>query len=206
MNLHRKVCAIAIASLSTLGTLHAGEAPTVEGWIISGSAAGNYMARRDGHVSHSGLASGSLFAITKTPRGVFGTLMQNIDARPLAGKRVRFAAYVRAAGVTTGAALWMRVDSDKGDVLAFDNMWTRGWIRSDCDWVLKEIVLDVPRAAKLLAFGILLQGEGIVWIDTATLETVSAKVPTTNPPVQVPRHAAPGDDLRSTAENLGFED
>ncbi|MGI0014919.1 MAG: hypothetical protein ACREBU_15975 [Nitrososphaera sp.] len=48
------------------------------------------------------------------------------------------------------------------------------------DWKKYEIFLDVPQDSVGIAFGILLNGQGQVWIDDLNLEVVGEDVPTTN--------------------------
>ncbi|KAB2352595.1 hypothetical protein [Actinomadura rudentiformis] len=48
-------------------------------------------------------------------------------------------------------------------MLAFDNMGDRP-VRGTADWQRYEVVLDVPRAAVNVAYGVLLVGAGVVSI------------------------------------------
>jgi hypothetical protein len=181
--------------------------PAVPGWFVSGAQAAKYRAVVDRAVAYEGAASASLAAVTDAEGSEFGTLMQHIDARRFVGKRVRFSARIRTAGVTTGAAPWMRVDSTKGDTLAFDNLSRRGYVRGDRDWTRIDIVLEVPRGSGIISFGLLLSGEGMVWIDDVSLEPVCRQVATTGFPVRRhPRFPPPPDDLPRVPANLDFED
>ena len=72
----------------------------------------------------------------------------------------------------------MRVDKEK-DVLAFDNMQDRS-ITGTGDWQRYNVVLDVPRDATGIAFGMLLTGAGEVWLSGLKFEVVGLDVPTTN--------------------------
>jgi len=74
-------------------------------------------------------------------------------------------------------------------------MQDRG-IRGDTDWQAYSIVLDVPQGASALAYGVLLQGGGQVWMDAARLETVDA-------PVSV--HGPARTALLAVPANLDFE-
>ncbi len=178
---------------------------SVPGWAISGSAAKKYAAYVDRSVAYTGLASASLAAITDVKGFEFGTLMQIVDARPHLGKRMRFSAHVRTAGVTTGAALWMRVDDIDGEVLAFDNMSRRGLIRGDQSWAPIDVVLDVPEKSKVVSFGVLLKGEGMVWIDAVSLESVPKHIATTGFSVISKQLPVAPDDLPDAPKNLDFE-
>ena len=91
--------------------------------------------------------------------------MQMIDATDYRGKRVRFSAHVKAAGIASWAGLWMRIDgpavpgSPMPAMLGFDNMNDRP-IKGTMDWTRHDVVLDVPARARAIAFGILLSGPG----------------------------------------------
>ena len=74
----------------------------------------------------------------------------------------------------------MRVDGEGGcgTTLAFDNMNARP-IKGSRDWARYDIVLDVAKEAKSICIGILLQGQGKVWLSGVSFEVVSTAVPTT---------------------------
>ena len=46
-------------------------------------------------------------------------------------------------------------------------------------WSSGEVVLDVPSETVTIAFGLVLDGPGAVWLDDVALEVVGAEVPTT---------------------------
>jgi hypothetical protein len=123
-------------------------------------------------------------------------MMQMFDAADYTGKRMRFSGWVKSETVASWAGLWMRVDGNGSPsrTLAFDNMQSRG-IKGTTDWTRYEVVLDVPDDAKAIAFGILLDGEGKVWLSDVKFESVSLSVPTTGS----------STEMRSAPENLGFE-
>lgn len=181
-----------------------GASAEVPGWFLSGSAAEKYVAFVDNSVAHEGSASGGLAAQTNVEGNEFGALMQLVDARPHIGTRVRLSAHLRTAGVTTGAALWMRVDGVDGEVLSFDNMSRRGLIRGDQPWSMVEVVLDVPSESKVISFGVLLKGEGMVWVDSVSLNPVLRHIATTGFDVEKRLPAVLGD-LPHALSNLDFE-
>jgi hypothetical protein len=163
----------------------AGAAP--RGWFVAGSERGSYSA---GVETAGGRPSGYLKSKEPQISG-FGTLMQMFQAKEYVGKRVRFNALVRAEAVGKGAGLWMRVDKGS-DYTAFDNMGDRQ-IKGTTGWQSYAVVLDVAPDASAIAFGILLEGTGALWLTDAKFEVVGAEVPTTG------RKLAPGP------MNLGFE-
>jgi hypothetical protein len=104
--------------------------------------------------------------------------MQMITAEQYRGNRVRLSGLVKSEGVTGWAGLWMRVDKGK-EVMAIDNMQKRA-IKGTTGWQRYEVVLDVPKDTTGVAFGILLNGAGQVWLNTTKLEIVGAEIPTTD--------------------------
>lgn len=165
-----------------------------EGWMLAGSDRGSYAADRDATVKHGASAS-ALLASTKPSTG-FGTMMQMFDASDYTGKRMRLSGWVKSETVAGWAGLWMRVDGNGSPsrTLAFDNMQSRG-IKGTTDWTRYEVVLDVADDAKAVAFGILLDGEGKVWLSDVKFESVPLSVPTTGSATESKRGP----------ENLDFE-
>lgn len=155
--------------------LAAAEKP--EGWFLSGADRASYTIEVDRSVFREGKSSARLASNGK-PTG-FGTMMQSFDATEYRGKRLRLSAFVKANNVVSWAGLWMRVDGpDKTEPLAFDNMYDRP-IDGTVPWKRFEVVLDVASNARAIAFGILLDGTGTVWLDEVTLDVVNKTVPTT---------------------------
>ena len=153
------------------------------GWYLAGSDAASYQTSRDSTVTHDGKKSASL-ASTRTPRG-FGTLMQDFEPRDYRGKRLRLTAWVKASDVKDWAGVWMRVDGREQKSLSFDNMQNRP-IKGTKDWTRCDVVLDVAENAAQVAFGILLSGEGEVWISDISFQVVDKSVPVTSS-VEAPR-------------------
>jgi hypothetical protein len=120
------------------------------------------------------------------PEG-FGTLMKTVSADPYKGKRVRMVGSVKAEAVDSWAGLWMRVDGPKMATLRFDNMQDRP-IQGTADWRPYAIVLDVPKKSTAVAFGILLEGRGKVYLDELRFEVVPSSIATTDMKKKVLRH------------------
>lgn len=162
----------------------AGQAPEVWGEPPTGWRAGelegastDYVVGVDTACFHSGHAAGYIRAVSADPAG-FGVLSQRFQAQAFCGARIRLSGYIRVAGVTGWAGLWMRVDGKDGELQRFDNMEQRP-VKGTSEWVRREVVLDVPRDAYAIAIGALLVGAGQVWLDDLRLETVGLDVPTT---------------------------
>jgi hypothetical protein len=164
-------------TLAWSSTVLAADDGPPKGWLLAGAAPSDYVATIDRSAPRVGQASAVLRA-RDTPRG-FGTLMQTFDAKKLAGKRYRMTAWVRSEGVEQWAGLWMRVDSEVKMGVSFDNMQARP-IKGTTPWTKHAIVLDVPKDATLIAFGVLLDGKGAIWVDEFDFNEVGTHVPTTD--------------------------
>jgi len=109
-------------------------------------------------------------------------LARTFAIMPYRGTRLHMRAMVKADAVENWAGIWMRVDGPDTPTpqrsLGFDNMQDRP-IKGTSDWTRYEIVLDVPPESVAIAFGILLQGIGEVWLDDVEFATVGSDVPTT---------------------------
>jgi hypothetical protein len=148
-----------------------------EGWFLAGREPQSYEMELDNKVAHEGKSSARLASIRK-PTG-FGTMLQSFSGEEYRGKRLRLAAFVKARDVRNWAGLWMRVDGpERSAPLAFDNMEDRP-IKGTRDWERLEIVLDVGETATAVYFGLLMDGEGTVWLDDLEFDVVDASVPTT---------------------------
>ena len=110
-------------------------------------------------------------------------------------KRVRLSAAVRSEDVNGWAGLWMRVDGETRQALAFDNMQTRP-IKGNTGWQRYDVVLDVPSEAKSIALGVLLNNSGAAWLDDVKFEVVPTSVPLTS--------KTSSDNLPRGPQNLGF--
>jgi hypothetical protein len=141
------------------------------GWHLSGSKPADYDSGVDIAEAHEGQHTAFLKSKGTTAAG-FGTLMQNISAENYKGNKVRLSGLVKAEDVSGWAGIWMRVDRGT-QMLVLDNMRNRA-IKGTKGWQRCFVVLDVPKDATKIAFGVLLSGPGQVWLNDAKLETVDA--------------------------------
>ena len=166
------------------------------GWFKAGNSPDDYEVGTDEAVRRTGDASAYVKARASTPRG-FGTLMQAFAADEYRGKRVRLVGYLKASNVRQ-AGLWLRVDGPDRQQnrlpLAFDSTQSR--LQPGAEWTRADIVVDVPADAAVMNFGLLLSGEGQVWVDDLELTIVGTDVPLTG-------GARP--KLPSGPRNLDFE-
>jgi hypothetical protein len=137
------------------------------GWHLAGSKPTEYQAGVDTDQAY--LGHGSAFLKSKGPSvDGFGTLMQSITAEQYRGNSVRLSGLVKSEEVTGWAGLWMRVDKGT-EVLTFDNMQKRP-IKGTTGWQRYYVVLNVPKEATSISFGILLQGPGQVWLNSTKFD------------------------------------
>lgn len=151
--------------------------PTIPtGWQTWGTSGGFEYYRDTQNKSGGGYSA----VILSTSAGGkhMGTLTQTIAADDYIGRRVRFSGYVKTNMVKDWTGLWLRIDSQSRQAIAFDNMQDRS-IRGTTDWTRYDIVLNVPENAAMMKFGLLLVGSGQVWLDECTLEIVDDDVSTT---------------------------
>jgi len=154
------------------------QSQTQDKWFLAGSNRKDFTITPDPGTTHSGKPSMLLSCDLKDVFG-FGTVMQQQPPAAFLGKRVRMSAWVKAEDVKGEAGLWLRVDGkDQTAPLAFDNMNDRA-IQGTSDWRRYEVVLDVAPEARNLAFGLLMENTGRVWLDDLNFEVVDAKIPTT---------------------------
>jgi len=178
------LCLFFLATSSAISTADdTGGLP--EGWFAAGKSPRDYDMGVDRTVFRTGSSSGYVKS-KSTPQG-FGTLMQMCAADDYRGKRVRMTADIKAEAVESWAGMWMRVDGAGGTMLSFDNMQGRP-IKGSVDWQRYEIVLDVPKKSVHLAFGVLLDGRGQVWIDNLAFEEVQKDVATTEGQKALPKY------------------
>jgi len=175
-------------------TLIAQAAPP-KGWILAGSEPANYETGIDATLHYNAHPAAYLkFKTSMLSDEGFGTLMQSIAADQYRGKRVRFRAFAKTEAVSQWAGLWMRVDKGSA-VVAFDNMQSRP-LKGTSEWRSFDIVLDVPEDATGISFGVLLTGNGSVWISDADFAMVSVEVATTA--------KSQNDDRPKAPVNLNF--
>ncbi len=122
------------------------------------------------------------------------------------GQRLRLRAWVKARALSDWAGLWMRVDGAAKSTLAFDNMLRRP-ITGTLDWREFAVVLDVPAASVLIAFGIQLTGKGELWVDDFAFDVVGEDVASTNMNLEPEEGGAQIHDWTpKQPTNLAFEE
>jgi hypothetical protein len=166
-----RVATVCVASVFVLN------ADVPRGWHLAGTKPAEYEAGVEPGQAFQGHESAFLRSKRPSVDG-FGTLMQSIRAEQYKGNKVRLSGLVKSEEVTGWAGLWMRVDKGT-EPLAFDNMQNRP-INGTTGWQRYYVVLDVPKDATGIAFGILLSGPGQVWLNSTKFEIDGLDVPATS--------------------------
>ncbi|MGH9868687.1 MAG: S41 family peptidase [Candidatus Polarisedimenticolia bacterium] len=128
-----------------------------EGWW--GGPAGTLFSETV--IVHGGQRSGRIERDAGSKRD-FSTFTKSIPLE-VDGVTLELRGFLRTEGVTGYTGLWMREDGESGSV-AFDNMQSRE-LRGTTDWTEYIIKLPLKTEARKLFFGVLLAGEGRVWVD-----------------------------------------
>jgi hypothetical protein len=166
--------------LSSGGSCGATTEP-IERWSLGGSAPAQYQSDFDSSTSCNGGPSLHLMSSTASS-GDFGEMgTGKAPDASWSGHRLRLSGWVLSDATSGWAGLWLRVDSGQMTGIAFDNMQCRA-ISGTTGWAQYEVVLDVATDATTVAYGILLAGQGSVWLDGVTVEVVDTCVPTTGCP------------------------
>ena len=127
-------------------------------WSAFGSNPGDYEMGGNPRVARGAGGGGYIRSKVEAPRP-YGAWVSGSVVGPFLGKRVRLSGYVKTEAAQK-AAVYMRVDGPDGRMLSFDNMDNRP-IRGATDWKKYDVVLDVPRQAVGLSYGLILAGRGM---------------------------------------------
>jgi len=181
-----------------------------ECWGLRGSAPWDFVVTLDREMRTSGDAS-ALISASRESAG-YATMFQRASAAPVRGKRVEFSVDLRTRGATRGANLVLRAEDARGITVAFDNMWmsygadhrpdqllNRG-VTGDTEWSTQHVVVDIPDSARVITYGVSLDGGGKVWIDNARIEAVPKDMATTALPV--PQWPVPPDNMWVDPDSL----
>lgn len=134
----------------------------IPGWATAQHAGPvSYAMRIDPEGAYAGHGS---FHMTRTLPQVYGTLTQNLDARPYAGKTVELSAMLKTRGV--GPRGWKLLASLPGTVAYSTGM------TGDTAWARESLRLSVPTTARQLTIGVILLDAGDGWMDDVTVKTV----------------------------------
>lgn len=190
------------AALVTIFLVAKNDNHTPKGWFPAGSNPSQYEMGIDNSTFQNG--KNCAFIKSKSPGArQFGTLMQTINTKEYAGKRMQLSGYIKCEDVKEWCGMWMRIDGSNFRQLGFDNMQNRP-VTGTTNWKIYSIVLDVPEGSKTINYGVLLGGNGEVWFDNLQLKEVDKSVPVTN--LNQNNNFMNGYNLPSVPVNLDFEE
>ena len=151
------------------------------GWKVRGpSASSRPMSLGvfvDYEISRSG-KSACILSVDATSNE-WGTVLQSFSADDYRGRRVRFSGWLKTFRVSGWAGLWMGVDTESLERVAYDDMEDR-FVDGTTDWTRYSVVLDVDEFAAVINIGFKLHGRGQVWLDDCTFEVVGPDVSLTD--------------------------
>ena len=177
-----KVTSLALGISAAVLVASAAHAQVPAGWQAVTDNSGEYSVHADGarRSGGQGYAGATIRANVTSPRGS-AMLAQSVRADAYRGKRLRLSGFMKTIGVNEGTAvLFLRVDGE-GVVQTSDYMQNRPLMLTT-DWARQEIVVEIPRNAIGITFGMMLGGSGQIWLDDLALEEVSADVAVTARP------------------------
>jgi hypothetical protein len=177
-----KVTSLALGISAAVLVASAAHAQVPAGWQAVTDNSGEYSVHSDGARRNGGqgYAGATIRANVMSPRGS-AMLAQSVRADAYRGRRLRLSGFMKTIGVNEGTAvLFLRVDGE-GVVQTSDYMQNRPLMLTT-DWARQEIVVDVPRNAIGITFGMMLGGSGQIWLDDVALEEVGTDVAVTARP------------------------
>ena len=142
----------------------------------------------DDSIAHSGKNSVRLARDAASER-TFSTITKQIPLN-YSGDTLEFRGFLRTEDVSDFAGLWMREDQD-GDMVAFDNMQSRG-LKGTTGWSGYSIKLPLHPGAQALLIGVLMSGTGKLWVDDLRL-TLDGKPLSEAPKIERPQTALDRD-------------
>ena len=177
-----KATSLALGISAAVLIASAAHAQVPAGWRAVTDNSGEYSVHSDGarRSGGQGYAGATIRANVASPKGS-AMLAQSVRADAYRGKRIRLSGFMKTIGVNEGTAvLFMRVDGD-GVVQTSDYMQNRPLMLTT-DWARQEIVIEIPRNAVGITFGMMLGGSGQTWLDDVALEEVGSDVAVTGRP------------------------
>ena len=142
----------------------------VKGWFLAGSSPGFYEIGVEKNSERGGNVAFLKSTVSEIPDG-FGTIMQSFEPLDFVGKKIKLSAYLKTTNVQNWSGMWMRIDGEKREMLGFDNMNDRP-IKGTTNWSKYEIILEVPKTAKGISYGVLTTGTGEVLMDDFKFEII----------------------------------
>jgi erythromycin esterase len=105
---------------------------------------------------------------------VVGGVSQGLDATAYRGKKIRVRAAARAELSGTGNMSWFRLSVSRNalgpQAVIFDSL--DKYPVTSAEWVIYEIIADVPQDADTINYGLFLVGDGSAWLDTVSVQII----------------------------------
>ena len=183
-------------------------------WLLYSPFPDAYRLRSDHAVVWQGSSSARIeIVLPDSSQRSFGGALQTIRADAYRSRRVRFSAIVKTRGADA-ATIAIGADDQNGTQVTGKFMLVderREFpVRGSSGWTPLTMVIDIPDTAVALNYGAFLLGGGVLWVDTARLETVDATTPLTNlPALRGPPHVSEPariEGLAAVPMNMDFED
>lgn len=124
--------------------------------------------RLDDTVHASGRQS---LRIQVEPDGIpfpYGSVVRNMPASEVAGKRVRLSGLIRTEDVSDYASFWF-ASRNAGGGFSYVDLAARE-IRGTTPWTRYSLEIDVPASSQAIIFGPEVSGSGAAWFDDLELE------------------------------------
>lgn len=145
-------------------------------WSLSGMLGLHHKNGIDTSITYNGKPSAYLKALS-SEMNTYAELTNILsNAEEYAGKRIRFSAYVRSQDVQHLAGLWAQLDAISDEAPVFDGVQNRP-IQGTTDWRKYSLTMELPQNATYVPVGLLLYGEGQVWIADARIELLDQNAP-----------------------------
>src|ERR1700687_4146735 len=149
------------------------------GWELTAPSDDRFEASRDQNVAFDGKPTARLQ--TNVTTADLGSLIHSIDAERYRGKRIRFATNAKVKGGEGGTGSWVRITDQWSPFRAFSDT-LEIQLKGDSDWTPLTIVIDVPKDALRVYFGLSQDGPGTSWFGPVSVEAVDDTVPLTSRP------------------------
>ncbi|GBC05376.1 hypothetical protein RclHR1_00620016 [Rhizophagus clarus] len=135
-------------------------------WFRAGNSSQDYEMGLDYTIFYGKAPSGFIKSRANFSEYGFGILMQEFFPKDYLGKQVRLTCTMKYNNVLGWTGILIQVYSING---MYDDMRNRK-ITGTSGWKEINSIVNVPEDTTVLAFGILLSGEGTVWLDECSFE------------------------------------
>ncbi|MCX7737754.1 MAG: S41 family peptidase [Candidatus Kapabacteria bacterium] len=134
--------------------------------------------------------------------GIYGSVMQSIDAKPYAGRNFKLRAAIRAEITSPlgSAHLWIRVHRPNKETGFADIMDDRPIVLNS--WAYYEIEGTIDPDAEMINYGLLLKGSGRAWIDDVSFTLTDVDNNENSPPKELSTKAI--ENLSAFARLFGY--